>query len=671
MNGCASLRLRARGRRRRTDDGDQTMDLCKALTAIATAGLAATLMGAHAREASSATRAANAAAATALPVDDGEDDDFATRGFLAGPSQSTILRADGGVAWDFRTLAVSGAQAPDTAHPSLWRHARLLARHGLFKLADRLYQVRGFDVSNLSVIVGETGYILVDPLTTSETAGAAMALVRAHLGDRPVRAVIYSHSHADHFGGVKGVVDPADVAAGRIEIIAPEHFLEHAVGENVIAGNAMSRRAAFQFGAGLAAGPQGSLGSGIGPAIPAGTVTLLAPTHEVKATGETMMIDGVAFEFQMTPGTEAPSEMNFYLPQFRALFMAENANVTMHNILTPRGALVRDAKAWADQLSQSLRLYGGRSDIMFTAHGWPRFGQTRIADFLASHRDAYKYLHDQSVRLMNQGLTGPEIAETIALPPGLAARWFNRGYYGTMEHNSRAVYQRYMGWYDANPAHLNPLPPEESARRTVAAMGGARRVERLAKAAMDKGDYRWASELLDKAVFADGSNRRARQLLAEAHRQLAFQSESAIWRNMYLRAALELSAETPPRGEGANSQDLVQAATTRMLFDLMAVRLDPAKAGAASFSVAFVFPERNERVHAAIRNGVLVPSFQVDDPADVTVTMPRALLLRALAGAGLPAAGPAGAQVDGDRTRLGLFLSLFDTPDPAFAIVTP
>lgn len=639
---------------------------------IATTALWAIAVGAALAQPapSPATAAANAAAAEALPPEDGEDQAFATRGFVATWDEPTLRGVNGQLVWDFGAYTGLSGPAPASVHPSLWRHAQLLSRHGLFQLHERIYQVRGFDVSNLTVILGDTGYIVVDPLTTVETASAAMTLVRRHLGERPVVAVIYSHSHADHFGGVAGVTTAAAVASGQVAVIAPQHFLEHAVGENVIAGAAMSRRAGFQFGAGLPPGPLGTMTSGIGPAIPQGTLSLIPPTREIRTTGEVMDIDGVRLEFQMTPGTEAPAEMNFYLPQFRALFMAENANASLHNILTPRGALVRDAKIWADGLTQSLRLYGTRSDILFTGHAWPRFGQDRIAAYLADHRDAYKYLHDQSVRLMNEGLTGPEIAEQIALPTALAQRWYNRGYYGTLRHNSRAVYQRYMGWYDGNPARLNPLPPEAAATRYVAAMGGVRRVKTLARQAIAAGDYRWAAELLDRLVFAAPQDAQARQMLADVHRQLAFQSESAIWRNMYLRAAAELSPDfNPPQTAQTNSIDLIRATPTPMLFDLLAVQVDPDRAAGPPVTLAFVFPERGERVLATLRNGVLVHEHGVSDRADVTVTLPRAAFLMGLfAGGGLP---PGAAQVEGDTAVLRRFMAAFKPPTPGFAIVTP
>jgi alkyl sulfatase BDS1-like metallo-beta-lactamase superfamily hydrolase len=635
------------------------------MRAIFFAVIAAALSGAAlaASPASEATRAANAAAAQALPADN-EDEDFAARGFIATSQAPTIKDDKGGVVWDFGAYDFLAGAAPATVNPSLWRHARLITRHGLFKVADRLYQVRGFDVSNMSIIVGDRGLIVVDPLTSVEAAGAALQLARAHLGERPVVAVIYTHSHIDHFGGVKGVVSAADVASGRVRIIAPAGFLEHAVSENVIAGNAMSRRASYQFGAGLDAGAEGAMTSGIGPRVSAGARSIIPPTQEIRRTGETLVIDGVRIVFQLTPETEAPAEMNFFLPQFGALCLAENANPSMHNVLTPRGALVRDAKRWADYLTEAQRLYGSEADILFTSHGWPRFGRAAVGDFIGHHRDAYKYLHDQTVRLMNMGLTGEEIADRIALPETLAAKWYNRGYYGTMRHNSRAVYQRYVGWYDGNPASLNSLPKEQTAARYLSLMGGAKKVRKAAEKAMAAGDYRWAAELLDKAVFA--GDEASRPLLAEAHRQMAYQAESAIWRNMYLTAAQELTAgvtPSPPVGQGV---DFIAATPTAALLDLLAVRLDPGKARDMTLNLAFA--DRKEMIAVSVRNGVLVHEAGVAHQApDVALTMPRAAFLAAMF-AGVPASS---AKVVGDAEKWAAFQTFFDAPDPNFPIVTP
>ncbi len=640
---------------------------------IMLAAALAFMFGANAHaQISDATRTANAAMAQTLPLGDVEDEDFARRGFIASWDQPQIRTADGRVAWDFASFDYLRGDAPETVNPSLWRHARLLALHGLFRVSERVYQVRSFDVSNMTIIVGDTGLILVDPLTTAEPAAAALALARRTLGNKPVVAVIYTHSHADHFGGVRGVVEEADVAAGRVQIIAPEGFMEHAVSENVIAGNAMGRRAIYQFGATLPRNAEGQVGSGVGLAISSGRITLIPPTRTISHTGETLTIDGVRFEFQMVPETEAPAEMNFFLPDFGVVCMAEIANATMHNILTPRGALVRDAKAWADYLTEALRLYGPRTEIMVTSHAWPRFGRERVSDFLASHRDAYKYLHDQSVRLMNAGYTGREIAERVRLPEPLASRWFNRGYYGTMMHNSQAVYQRYMGWYDANPAHLNLLPPEESALRFLRAMGGPANVLAEGQRAFDAGDYRWAAEVLDKLIFAAPDNTQARALLARTHRQMAYQAESAIWRNMYLTAAQELEQGIVRRDAAAQSVDLVAATPTAQVLDLLAIRLIPERLGARRYAFNLVFPERNERFAVSIANGVLVHESGVTIDSAPTITAARPVFLQAMATQSMARAVISGnIRITGNRRSLEGLGEIFETPDINFNIVTP
>jgi alkyl sulfatase BDS1-like metallo-beta-lactamase superfamily hydrolase len=603
---------------------------------------------------------------------DREDEDFASRGLIAAPDAPQIRAADGRVIWDFAAYDFLQAEAPETVNPSLWRHARLITRAGLFQVSERVYQVRGFDLANMTIIVGDSGLVLIDPLTSSETAAAALALARRTLGDLPVRAVIYTHSHVDHFGGVRGVVSAEDLAAGRVEIIAPDGFMEHAVSENVIAGNAMGRRAQYQFGFGIAPGAEGQMTSGIGSAVSAGTFTLIAPTRTIERTGETLTIDGVRIEFQVTPGSEAPADMNFFFPDLGVLCLSENANATMHNILTPRGALVRDAKAWADYLTESLRLYGNRTEIMVTSHAWPRFGGDRVRDFIASHRDAYKYLHDQTVRLMNAGYTDREIAEQVRLPPSLAARWFNHGYYGTMMHNSRAVYQRYMGWYDGNPANLDPLPPEEEAVRFVRAMGGEASVLAEGQRAFDEGDCRWAARVLNHLVFAQPDNMQARALLARTHRQMAYQAESAIWRNMYLVAARELESGVTVRTADVQSADLVAATPTSYILDLLAVRLNPERLGERRYVFNLVFPERDERFAVTIANGVLVHEAGVTLADAPTITAARPAFLQAMATQTMTRAVLAGrVRIAGNRRSLEGLGDVFDTPDLNFAIVTP
>lgn len=643
-------------------------------------GLIATLVGlslittpALAAEApSAATIRAQAALKKSLPFEDRQDFDFASRGYLGTLADPVIRRADGAVVWDLSAWDFVEGDAPDSVNPSLWRHAQLLAKSGLFQVSDTIWQVRGFDLSNITFIKGETGWIVIDPLTTTEVARAAYALVTEKLGARPIVAVIYTHSHTDHFGGVKGIVSQADVDAGKVRVIAPQGFLEEAVSENVIAGVAMSRRATYQFGLGLTPGAEGLVNSGIGKAVSKGTITLIAPTVSIDHTGQTLVVDGVKIEFQMTPGTEAPAEMNLYFPDLRILCMAENANITMHNVLTPRGALVRDSRAWAAYLSESIRLFGDRTDVMFTSHGWPRFGGEVVRDFLADHRDAYKYLHDQTVRLMNQGLVGEEIADRIALPPALAREWFNRGYYGTMSFNSRAVYQRYMGWYDANPAHLAVLPPADEAGRYVEAMGGAAKVRALAQAAADKGDYRWAATLLNNIVLSAPADAEAKAALAKVYDQMGYQAESALWRNMYLTGADELRNGVKP-ALAAGSTDIIANLPTPMIFDLLAVRLDPAKARDAELRILFVFPERNERYLVRVRHGVLTAEPAAPGvKADATLTVPRPLLLQSLfTGAPLaPKVASGEAKVDGNPFALQKLVGWFDKPAGPFPIVT-
>ncbi len=621
---------------------------------------------------SAATIKAQAALKKTLPFEDQQDFDFAGRGFLGSRTDPVIRRADGGVVWDLSAYDFLKGDAPDTVNPSLWRHAQLLAMSGLFQVSETIWQVRGFDLANITFIKGKTGWIVIDPLTSAETAKAAFELVTEKLGERPIVAVIYTHSRTDHFGGVKGIVSQADVDAGKVQIIAPDGFLEEAVSENVIAGPAMSRRAAYQFGNPLAPGVDGQVNAGIGKGLPKGTITLIAPTKSIHETGETLTIDGVLIEFQVTPGTEAPAEMNLYFPELRILCMAENANPSMHNVLTPRGALVRDARAWAGYLSESLRLYGARSDVMFTSHGWPRFGAEVVRNFLIDHRDAYKFLHDQTVRLMNQGYVGAEIANRLELPPVLARRWFNRGYYGTMSFNSRAVYQRYMGWYDANPVSLAVLPPADEAARTVEAMGGSKRVMTLAGEAYDKGDYRWAAILLNKVVLADPSDAEAREALARVYDQMGYQAESALWRNIYLTGASELRGGIRP-SPAAGSGDMIANLPTEMIFDLLAVRLDPRKVGDDQLRIVFVFPERGERYLVQVRHGVLTAEpAEAEAKADATLTLPRALLLQSLfAGQPLgPKVMSGEAKVSGNPMALQKLTGWSDRPGAAFPIVT-
>jgi linear primary-alkylsulfatase len=539
------------------------------------------------READPHTRSLRDAALAELPLEDREDFEDARRGLIAA-EQSLVLRDERGrVVWDmdaYRFLAddadaegeaASGegdeaggnaerggddesaggtglADAPPTVHPSLWRMARLNSIHGLFEVAPRIYQVRGYDISNVTFVEGERGVIVIDPLISTECAAAALELYRRHRGAREVSAVIYSHSHVDHFGGVKGVVSEEAVRAGEVPVWAPVEFLRHAASENVLAGTAMARRASYMFAPRLPRGPRGQVDAGIGKSTSSGTITLIGPTHEVAATGQEELIDGVRFLFQLVPDSEAPAEMNFLLADMRALCIPENATHCLHNVLTPRGAPVRDALAWSKYLGEAIELFGERCELMFAQHHWPRWGRERVIAFLAQHRDLYRYLHDQTLRLANRGLTPTEIAAELTLPDRLARSWACRGYYGTVSHNTRAVYQRYLGFFDGNPAHLDPLTPVDAARRHVELAGGLDQLLAHARAALEQGEHRWAAELASHAVFAEPSCAEARALEAEALEQLGYQAESAVWRNIYLVGAHELREWT--LGDAANGE---------------------------------------------------------------------------------------------------------------------
>ena len=606
--------------------------------------------------------------------DDRKDFDFASCGFIATRADPVIKHESGGrAAFDLSAYRFLEGEAPESANPSLWRQAQIVTKHGLFKVADRIYQVRGFDVSTVSFIDAGAGWIVVDPLTTTEVARAALELISQHVAQKPVLAVIYSHSHVDHYGGVGGVTNAADAAAGKVKIIAPEGFLEHAVSENIIAGPAMLRRARFQFGFTLPCCAEGEMTSGLGPRPSLGSLSLIAPTDLITHTGQEITVGDVTMVFQLTPGTEAPAEMNFHLPQFRAVFMAENANLTMHNLLPARGALVRDAKAWADYLTESIRLFGDKSDVMFAAHGIPRFGQSEIVAFLNQHRNAYKFLHDQSVRLMNNGLTAPEIAEELKLPDVLAKQWFNRGYYGTMSHNAKAIYQRYLGWYDANPANLNPLPPVPAAKKYVAAMGGADAVMTLATDAVSSGDLRWASTLLNHVVFADEKNQAARDQLADIYTALGFEAEAGTWRNIYLTGAQELRTGPVQLPPGGFSPDVLSATTTSMLLDFAAVRVNPEKA-AQSFKLNLELTDRDEIHLITVGSGVLIHEAGVRDKnAVATVRMKRPdLLMTLFAGVPFqPRIESGDIVIEGDAALYAALVGLIEPLTPNFPIVTP
>jgi len=629
------------------------------------------------KPATEATKRANAALARTLDFNDRQDFEDAERGLVARPDTLTIKGEKGNVVWDmeqYKTFIGDDKPAPDTVNPSLWRNAQLNMHYGLYKVTDRVYQVRGYDLSNITFIQGDTGWIVGDPLSTSETAKAAYDLVTQNLGKRPVVAVIYSHSHGDHYGGVRGVVDEADVKAGKVKIFAPEGFTEEAVAENVIAGNAMARRGIYMYGPLLPRNATGGVNGGLGQTIPNGTVGLILPTDIIDKTGETRTVDGVKLVFQMTPGTEAPAEMNTFLPQFKTMWMAENATHTLHNLLTLRGAQVRNALVWSKFLDQTIDTYGPQIDTEFASHHWPMWGNQRIVKFLGDQRDLYKYIHDQSVNLMNKGYTGTEIADTIQLPPSLAKSWYNRGYYGTLKHDSRAVYQRYMGWYDANPTTLDQLPPEPAAKKYVEYMGGAAAVLKKARVDFDKGEYRWVAEALKQVVFADPNNREAKDLLADTYEQLGYQSEAGPWRAIYLTGASELRNGVPKAGAiSLQGPDMVKAMPPGELFDYWGVRLNGPKAAGKNMTLGFNVADIGKQYTLTVRNGALSSDERVAATADARLTLNKQVLDRIQLGqTTMDQAIAAGdIKVEGDKGKVRDFFSLLDTYPFWFDIVTP
>jgi alkyl sulfatase BDS1-like metallo-beta-lactamase superfamily hydrolase len=598
----------------------------------------------------------------------------AQRGLIASFEPARVEDEQGRTVWELESYEFLDAEPPPTANPALWRQAQLGCIAGLFELAPGFYQLRGFDLSNMHVVEGDEGIVVIDPLVSAETAAAALALYREHRGERPVTGLIYTHSHVDHFGGAKGIVSEQEVEERRIPVIAPAGFLHHAVSENVFAGTAMARRAGYMFGAMLERGPQGQLGAGLGQTTSLGTITLLPPNRDVTETGQEETVDSVHMRFQLTPGTEAPAEMNIYFPDAGALCIADNAAHSMHNILTPRGALVRDARIWAHYLDEAIELFGAETEVLFAGHHWPTWGNAQIVEYLEKQRDLYAYLHDQTLRLLNKGLTGPEIAEAIELPPSLAEEWHCREFYGSISHNTKAIYQRYMGWFDGNPAHLWEHPPVEQARRYVEFMGGAEAVLDKARESFAAGDYRWVAEVVNHVVFAEPENRAARELQAETLEQLGYGAENATWRNFFLLGAKELREGVSGTPTTTAPPDVLAHLTVSQLLDAMAVRLDGPRAAAQHLCIDWVVTDPDEEHRITVRNGVLRhhPG-RHDPPADAALTVEREalnqLLLKTADIAALAESGRL--RVEGDGAKLGELLGLLDEPDPGFAIVTP
>lgn len=629
------------------------------------------------KDATKATISVNNQVKADLPFNDKKDFENAQKGFIAKQDVVTIKNDNGDVVWDleaYKKYISLDKPSPNTVNPSLWRNAQLNMINGLFEVTDGIYQVRGYDLSNITFIKGDKGWIVFDPLISQETAKAALDFINKELGERPVTGVFYSHSHIDHFGGVRGIVDEEDVISGKVPIVASQGFTEHAVSENVIAGNAMGRRAVYMYGALLPRNEKGGVNGGLGQTTSTGVATMIKPTDIIEKTGEERTIDGVKMVFQYTPGTEAPTEMNIWFPDKKALWMAENTTNTMHNILTLRGAQVRDALKWSSYLQETIDMWGDDVQVKFQSHHWPMWGQEDIVKYFKKQRDMYKYTHDQTVRLMNQGYIGSEISEMIEFPDEIGKTWSSRGYYGTLRHNSRAVYQRYMGWYNGNPSDLNNLPPTDAAVKYVEYMGGEQEAIKKAQADFDKGNYRWVAEVLKHVVFANPESGKGKALLADAYEQMGYQAESGPWRSVYLQGAYELRNGTPSAG-GTNvaSPDIIKNMPPEMLFDYLAVRILPEKAAGKAFVMNLNFTDLDEKYSLYVENSVLNHTTKIAEKPDVSLVLTKATLDDVQLGNITLEKAIADGQIklDGNPQVLKDFVGMLDNFNFWFNIVTP
>jgi alkyl sulfatase BDS1-like metallo-beta-lactamase superfamily hydrolase len=619
--------------------------------------------------------ARNKAVLDKLPFANREDFADADRGFIGTLPEGTVPGANGKPpAWSQQQYAfIKEGPSPDSVNPSLWRMAQLNCRHGLFEVAERVYQVRGLDIANMTIMEGESGIVVIDTLNCVEVARAALELYRKHRGERPVEAVIYTHTHADHFGGVKGVVDEADVRSGKVPLIAPNLFMENVVSETVLAGPAMFRRGTYQFGPRLPTGPRGQIDAGLGKSTARGTLSLIAPTDLIMATGERRVLDGLEFVFQMAPNSEAPAEMHIYAPALKVLNMAENATHLFHNLLPFRGAEVRDPLAWSGYINEALELFDD-AEVLVGQHHWPTWGRDKIKNFLAAQRDLYKYVHDQTLRLMNHGYTAPEIAEQLELPKALADQWQNRDYYGAVRHNVKAIYQRYLGWYDANPANLDGLPPVEAAKKYVTYMGGPAAALARAREDFAKGEFRWVAEVANRVIFAEPGNREARELCAAAFDQLGYLAEASTWRNAYLFGAHELRNGATPPFRAALAPDVASALSVGAFFDTLGVRLNGPKADGKRIVLNWAFTDTGERYVLNLQNATLTyVGGRIEAKADTTLTLDRATLTKIMQqDLKLPGAVHANLiHVEGHSAKLFELFDLFDEFDLRFNIVEP
>ncbi len=612
---------------------------------VAELGLTAEVKGAQ-----PSTAAINSAVYSLLDFENTQEGEFAAKGLIAAPEVLELTDENGKVVWSQSAYSFLAdyEKAPDTVNPSLWENTKNNHYYGLFEVTDGIYQVRGYDMANLTLIRGETGWIVFDPLMSVECTQAAMELVKENLGDLPVVAVLISHPHVDHYGGIKGLMaaedaaDPAlsieeQLASGKIPIIVPEHFTQHAVSENVYAGTAMGRRAAYQYGSYLPDSVTGGMAMGIGMGQSVGVISFITPTYEITATGQTLTIDGVEMEFQMTPGTEAPAEMNVWFPQMKALWLAENCTATLHNLYTLRGAQVRDGAAWSDYICEAVTLYGDETEVTFQSHNWPHWGSEVVNEYMVNTAAMYRFINDQTLTYINQGYTSDEISNMITLPEGLERNWYTRQYYGTVAHDAKAVYQKYMGWYDANPVNLDPLSPADSAAKWQAYMGlgSVEEVLRQAKADFDAGEYQWVAEVTNTLVYADPTNQAARLLCADALEQMGYQSESGTWRNAYLTGAHELrnGVTDDSSNRASNSGDMLTNMTPSMLFDYMGIVLDKSAMSDQDFSMNVTVTDTQEQFVLRVVSGVLLQFEGAYDPdAEVSISAPKNALLTIISG---------------------------------------
>lgn len=627
------------------------------------------------KAATSFTKKINNAVKEVLPFENTKDFEDAKKGFIATWDKVKVKASGGEKVWNLDDYQFIGdGEAPDSVNPSLWRISQLNMTNGLFKVTERVYQVRGYDMSNITIMEGETGLVITDTLTSVETASAALELYYKHRPKVPIKAIIYTHSHADHYGGVSGLVSKEDVDSGKVILIGPEGFMEHAVSENVFAGNAMARRAEYMYGSRLPRSEVGQVDAGLGKTLSTGHMSLIAPNDTITFDHEKRIVDGIEIEFIMAPNTEAPAEHLMYFPQFKLINIAEDAVHNLHNILTLRGAQIRDAYAWWKDIDKAIRAFGSDYEICIGQHHWPTWGNQEINDMLIHQRDAYKYMHDQTLHYINKGLTASEVAEIVKFPPSLEDKWYLRGYYGTLNHDIKAIYQFYLGWYDGNPANLHPLIPEQSAKKYVEFMGGIEEVLKKARVSYEDGEYRWVAEVVKHAVFADDKNEEAKCLLADALEQLGYQAESASWRNVYLTSAEELRNSLPKKVISTLTLDVIESMPFELILDYMGIRLNGKKAIDKRISMNWKLVDVNERYHLLVNNSVLTYRDEEEDyNADVTLTTTREIFNQVFAGdiTFKDLLDDPKTHFEGSTQKFQDFASLLDEFNPIFNIVTP